>query len=574
MATDATFVTNVNLSNNELRNAKAQVLAADPSGVEGKFIYNSTDKQLKFYNGTAWVSGGAAVANLTGQASAFGQSASNGSASTAARSDHYHALPAHNAAAHSSLKLSDLAAPSANLAMGGYKLTGLAAGSANGDSVRYEQVIGQFLPIGGGTLTGPLSIAGTNGGGTFTLTGPNGSAASTDIVDIAPSVNNNAGFKITIGDESQTEAVKMTAYTHTGALAGAIEFWAAGPIEFTKNLFLGANKITGMADGVAATDAVTKQQLDTKANTSHSHAISDVTSLQTTLDAKANTSHSHAISDVTSLQTTLDAKAPLASPALTGTPTAPTASAGTNTTQIATTAFVQAAVSASAAGLDVKQSVRVATTANITLSGTQTIDTVSVVAGNRVLVKDQTTPSQNGIYVVAAGAWTRATDFDSTAEVTTGAFTFVEEGSANKNTGWVLSTTGTITVGTTGIVFVKFSASSLSEGDGITILGDTISVNYAEGLTTALGVLRADLGYFNTYYAQKYSTDLVDGIWSSTYYLVTHNLGTRDIQVSVREVAGSYGLVNVAVEAFSTTQCKVYFATKPTSGTYRVTVMG
>lgn len=552
MATDATFVTNVNLSNNELRNAKAQVLAADPSGVEGKFIYNSTDKQLKFYNGTAWVSGGAAVANLTGQASAFGQSASNGSASTAARSDHYHALPAHNAAAHSSIKLSDLAAPSANLAMGGYKLTGLAAGSANGDSVRYEQVIGQFLPIGGGTLTGPLSIAGTNGGGTFTLTGPNGSAASTDIVDIAPSVNNNAGFKITIGDESQTEAVKMTAYTHTGALAGAIEFWAAGPIEFTKNLFLGANKITGMADGVAATDAVTKQQLDTKANTSHSHAISDVTSLQTTLDAKA----------------------PLASPALTGTPTAPTASAGTNTTQIATTAFVQAAVSASAAGLDVKQSVRVATTANITLSGTQTIDTVSVVAGNRVLVKDQTTPSQNGIYVVAAGAWTRATDFDSTAEVTTGAFTFVEEGSANKNTGWVLSTTGTITVGTTGIVFVKFSASSLSEGDGITILGDTISVNYAEGLTTALGVLRADLGYFNTYYAQKYSTDLVDGIWSSTYYLVTHNLGTRDIQVSVREVAGSYGLVNVAVEAFSTTQCKVHFATKPTSGTYRVTVMG
>ena len=552
MATDATFVTNVDLSNNELRNAKAQVLASDPTGVEGKFIYNSVDKQLKFYNGTAWVSGGAAVANLSGQASAFGQSAANGSATTAARSDHYHALPAHNAAAHSAIKLSDLAAPSANLAMGGYKLTGLAAGSANGDSVRYEQVIGQFLPIGGGTLTGPLSIAGTNGGGTFTLTGPNGSAASTDIVDIAPSVNNNAGFKITIGDESQTEAVKMTAYTHTGALAGAIEFWAAGPIEFTKNLFLGANKITGMADGVAATDAVTKQQLDTKANTSHSHAISDVTSLQTTLDAKA----------------------PLASPTLTGTPTAPTASAGTNTTQIATTAFVQAAVSASAAGLDVKQSVRVATTANITLSGTQTIDTVSVVAGNRVLVKDQTTPSQNGIYVVAAGAWTRATDFDSTAEVTTGAFTFVEEGSANKNTGWVLSTTGTITVGTTGIVFVKFSASSLSEGDGITILGDTISVNYAEGLTTALGVLRADLGYFNTYYAQKYSTDLVDGIWSSTYYLVTHNLGTRDIQVSVREVAGSYGLVNVAVEAFSTTQCKVHFATKPTSGTYRVTVMG
>ena len=64
-----------------------------------------------------------------------------------------------------------------------------------------------------------------------------------------------------------------------------------------------------------------------------------------------------------------------------------------------------------------KKSVKVATTANITLTAPQTIDGVSVVAGDRVLVKDQTTASQNGIYIVAAGAWTRATDADASSEV-------------------------------------------------------------------------------------------------------------------------------------------------------------
>lgn len=91
--------------------------------------------------------------------------------------------------------------------------------------------------------------------------------------------------------------------------------------------------------------AATKKYVDDKSVGAHSHAISDVTNLQTALDGKAATSHSHAISDVTNLQTTLDGKAPLASPALTGAPTAPTAVAGTNTTQLATTAFVQTAVS-------------------------------------------------------------------------------------------------------------------------------------------------------------------------------------------------------------------------------------
>jgi hypothetical protein len=126
-------------------------------------------------------------------------------------------------------------------------------------------------------------------------------------------------------------------------------------------------------------------------------------------------------------------------------------------------------------GLDVKDSVRVATTANLTLSGTQTIDGVSLSAGDRVLVKNQSTASQNGIYVVAAGVWGRASDADISAEVTAGMFTFVAEGTVNADSGWVLTTNDTITLGTTSLTFAQFSgAGQITAGAGLTKNGNTI----------------------------------------------------------------------------------------------------
>lgn len=124
-------------------------------------------------------------------------------------------------------------------------------------------------------------------------------------------------------------------------------------------------------------------------------------------------------------------------------------------------AATKAYVDASRAGLDVKASVRAATTANITLSGTQTIDGVALVAGDRVLVKNQTTGSNNGIYVVASGAWSRATDADTSAKVTAGMFTFIEEGTTLSGTGWVCNTANPITLGTTSLSFAQFSGSGV-----------------------------------------------------------------------------------------------------------------
>lgn len=106
--------------------------------------------------------------------------------------------------------------------------------------------------------------------------------------------------------------------------------------------------------------------------------------------------------------------------------------------------------------LDYKTSCRVATTANLAaLSGLLTIDGVVLVAGDRVLVKNQTTASQNGIYVAAAGAWARAADADDGTKLSPGASIPVETGTANADTIWRLSTDGVITIGTTAIAFAR-----------------------------------------------------------------------------------------------------------------------
>lgn len=143
----------------------------------------------------------------------------------------------------------------------------------------------------------------------------------------------------------------------------------------------------------------------------------------------------------------------------------------------ATRNYVDTRVDSLSQGLDVKASVRVATTTNITLSGTQTIDGIALSAGDRVLVKNQSTASANGIYVVAVGAWSRSTDADSNAKVTSGLFTFVEEGTTNANSGWILITDGAITLGTTALSFEQFSgAGQITAGNGLNKTGNTLTV--------------------------------------------------------------------------------------------------
>lgn len=209
----------------------------------------------------------------------------------------------------------------------------------------------------------------------------------------------------------------------------------------------------------------------------------------------------------------------------------------TSSTDAATKGYVDGV----AQGLNVKASVVAATTAaggNITLSGTQTIDGIALIAGNRVLVKNQTTPSQNGIYVVGAGAWARSADQATPA---IGDFTFVESGTVNANQGWSLGSTTT--------TWTQFSAAGeYTAGTGISITGTVVA---------ATG-------------PQKYTQTLST---SSATYTITHNLGTLDVLVQVYTVSDGSEVIVDNLRA-STNTVTLNFATAPSANAYRVVIVG
>ena len=168
----------------------------------------------------------------------------------------------------------------------------------------------------------------------------------------------------------------------------------------------------------------------------------------------------------------------------------------TDSAHVATKGYVDSARQ----GLDVKASSRVATTVAVLLaSGLEngdTVDGVTLATGDRVLVKDQSTASENGIYVVqASGAAVRADDFDASSKVTAGAFTFIAEGTTNGDQGFVLTTNDTITLGTTGLTFTQFSGTgSITAGDGLEKSGSTLSVNVGTGIEISSDALRISSG--------------------------------------------------------------------------------
>jgi len=195
----------------------------------------------------------------------------------------------------------------------------------------------------------------------------------------------------------------------------------------------------------------------------------------------------------------------------------------TDDAHAATKGYVDAARS----GLDVKASVRVATTAPVLLaSGLEngdTLDGVTLATGDRVLVKDQSTGSENGIYVVqATGAAVRATDADVSAEVTAGMFTFVAEGTTNADSGWVLTTNDTVTLGTTALTFAQFSgAGQITAGDGLTKTGNTINaVGTAGRISVSSDAIDIDSGYVGQNTITTLGT-ITTGTWDATTVAVT-----------------------------------------------------
>lgn len=186
-------------------------------------------------------------------------------------------------------------------------------------------------------------------------------------------------------------------------------------------------------------------------------------------------------------------------------------------------------------GLDPKASVKAATTANIaTLSGALTIDGVALVAGNRVLVKDQTTAAQNGIYVVSATAWARADDMSLWAEFPN-AYVFVEQGTTNADNGFLCTSDQGGTLGSTAVTWVQFSgAGQIVAGAGLTKTGNQLDIGTA---STARIVVNADnidlatVGTAGTY--KSVTTDAYGRVTAGTNPTTLAGYGITDAQAKI-----------------------------------------
>lgn len=244
---------------------------------------------------------------------------------------------------------------------------------------------------------------------------------------------------------------------------------------------------------------------------------------------------------------------------------------GTPTTagDAATYDFVISQVQAASSGLQVKSPVRVVAQSNVALTGLQTIDGVTLLAGDRVLLVAQTDATQNGVYVAASGAWSRATTEDENTELK-GAFWLVNEGTLGQKSQWIVNNSTTPLIGTDNIVIVQFGATSVySASNGVTLVGSDFRAVAASGggISVGSGGISVDTAIVS----RKYSADIGDG--ATTTLTVTHNLGTRDVTVAVQDKT-THEIVWATPIATSTNAVTLTFVTAPTASQFRVTVTG
>ena len=226
-----------------------------------------------------------------------------------------------------------------------------------------------------------------------------------------------------------------------------------------------------------------------------------------------------------------------------------------------------------ARGLSWKAPVRVATTANGTLAtafaNAQSVDGVTLVTGDRILLKNQTTGSENGIYTVnATGAPTRAVDADTNGELAPGTSVSVTEGTTNADKVFMIISDVAITIGTTSQTWGQLGGgTTYTGGNGISVAGSVISAVQNTGII----VNGSGIGIDTSIVARKFSANIGNG--ASTSIAVTHNLGTKDVKVTVRTVADdSHVLADVV--STDVNNVTVTFATAPATNAYRVTVVG
>ena len=492
------FLVGIDLNKNELSNAVIQNLATAPaSPIPGQIYYNTSENTLYFYDNDSWV-------NVLNESEViYGLFSNRPAASIAGRlyfATDYQIMYFDNGSTWA--QVSNFGSVTAQTTYGG--------SSSNGTSNNYARADHTHgTPSLSNTTPQALAIGGSGSAGS-------GSAPSRDDHTHAmPSFGSVTG-QTTFGASSSDGTATTVAHSdhthgtpaHQNAAHSAINISAlAAP---TADVSWGTYKITNLSDPSSNQDAATKAYVDTVAQGLNIH---DPVAAGTTASLATLTG---------------------------GTVTYNNGSSG-----VGATLTLQNALT--------------------------TLDTTyTVVTGDRIMVKNESTAANNGVYTIDSTKkiLTRATDADTPTELNGGDFFFVQNGATLYGTGWVIVDRIT-TIGTTPVNFAQFSgAGTYTAGNGLTLTGTVFSVNAGTGITTSGGSTAIDTSVVVT----KYAANVGDG--SSTSYTITHNLGTRDVEVTVYDNSSPYAEVVCDVQHTSTSAITLLFSVAPTSNQYRVVVHG
>lgn len=607
----AKFLTSIDLQKNQLVRARVENLASDPaSPVAGQVYFNTTTGRLRYYSGTAWIELDAAVESITVDAplstTVNGTSINISIAEATASADGYMSLEyaalLDTATATSTANSLVKRDGSGNFSAG--TVTADLAGNADTASALETSRTIELT----GDVTGSVSFDGSANVQISTTISSDSVALGTDTTgDYVESVDvSGVGLSIDFNSGEGVNPTITSNATDANTPGTVVSRDASG--NFSAGMITAdlTGDVTGEVSSLANHDT------DDLAEGTTNLYFTDARVQANTLDSLAN--------PVADLDLNNHKITNLADP--------------TSPQDAATKAYVDAARS----GLDVKQSVRVATTTALPAftyndlvitansNGALTVDGVSVSSNDRILVKDETSNAQyNGIWRVtnagAAGSpWSMVRDDDanSSAEVTAGMFTFVAEGTVNADSGWVLTTNDAITLNTTALAFAQFSgAGQITAGAGLTKSGNTIdAVGTSNRITvnadsidiastyvgqssittlgtittgtwngTAVGVAYGGTGASTALGARqnlgattKYATTLT-GDGAQTSFTVTHNLDTLDVTVGVYDtLSGNNDIVYPEIRISTNNTVTIMFDQAPSGGgspqTYRVVVIG
>jgi hypothetical protein len=574
------FLTGLNLNKNELLNARVQNLASDPSSpVSGQIYYNTTNNVLKFYDGTNWLAlaqGGSVTEAINAAINAL----TTNDIEEGANNLYYTTLRGQSDAANLLVN-----STKSNITITGNAISGLTITAENGvadsntDNLSEGSTNKYFTDERAQDAIANAIAAGTHSNITITYDDSTNKftfAAENGVADSTTDNLSEGSTNLYFTNERAQDAIGNSVGT------GLSYDDTTGAISVNTSIIATTSSVTNAINALSTTD------------------IEEGTNQYFT-EARARTSISAGDNSLTynSVSGVLTA----------------------NTSTLATRAYVDS----TAQGLDVKASVRAATTTNISLGsgyGPATppvIDGVSINHGDRVLIKNQSTASENGIYTYSdvAQGFGRAFDANDDAEVTAGMFTFVAEGTVNADSGWVLTTNDTITLGTTALTFTQFSgAGQITAGAGLTKTGNTldavgtadritvnadsidISATYAgqtsivtlgtvatgtwqgnavavayggTGATTAAGA-RSNLGATTKY---AVSNTLLEPTSNVVTWAITHSLNTEDVTVQMRELS-SDALVeaDVVITNANTVTISWTSAANVNADVYRAVVVG